>query len=219
MSGTFFRTITVPTIQPVLYQISIRAPENAFAELMTYTFPLTPSSLRIQRDSMTSYANTQGPSLSQGVTRQFDIFGLSPPTFVIEGTTGWDFHSADGYTVTGLESMQQLQSLFQTYAQLNKQQQEAGNPQMYALEFYDFFQGNFWQVELIGQPILRQSNDRPLLSYYRFTLAGVQPVAVSTFSLIDALANTFATAAGTAITNTLNTLTNFFGGYGPTGQQ
>lgn len=212
-----YRTISVPTFQPALYQLSIRAPQNAFAEMITYTFPLTPSSIRITRDSMTSYANTQGPSQSQGVTRQFDIFGLSPPTFIIEGTTGWDLHATDGFIIPGLVSMQLLKKLLDQYATLNKEQQEAGNPQMYALEFYDFFQDNFWQVEPVGPQVIRQSNDRPLLSYYRFMLAGVQPVGVSPFAVIDALANRFAPAAGVAIASTTNALVNFFGGYGPTG--
>jgi hypothetical protein len=217
MSGTLFRTNIAPSNQPALYQLSIRSPGDAFGELITYTFPLTPNSIQVIPTSLTSYANTQGPSQSNGVTRVFDIFGLSPPDFLIEGTTGWDFHSADGFTMTGLESIQLLQSVFTTYASLNKQQQEAGNPQMYTLEFYDFFQNNFFQVEPVGPQIVRQSNDRPLLTYYKFRLAGVQPVGGGV-PIADPIAILLGAAVGAVIANTVNTFATFFGGYGPTGQ-
>lgn len=220
MSGALqlFRTLTSPAVQPALYQLSIRAPGEAFGELMTYTFPITPSSIQTVRTGLSTYAETQGPSQQDGVTRQIDTFGLSPPTFLIEGTTGWDFHSADGFILTGLASMHLLQSILQTYASLNKQQQESGNPQMYTLEFYDFFGDNFWQVEPIGPQILRQSNDRPLLSYYKFRLVGVRPIGVTALTVVDLIATSLATAVGYVIGNTINTFSNLFSGFGPTGQ-
>jgi hypothetical protein len=107
--GPLFRTISVPAIQPALYQLSIRNPGQQFTELATYTFPLTPSSLRSERSSMSSYFDTQGPASSQGVSRVVDTYGLAPPIFTIEGTTGWDRHLSDGYILTGLQSLQLLE--------------------------------------------------------------------------------------------------------------
>ena len=152
-----FRNKPVGLYQPALYQLSIRAPGQAFAELATITFPITPSALRVERSSLSSFAETQGPPSSQGVTRIVDTYGLAPPVFTIEGTTGWDRHSTDGYIITGLQSTQLIAQFLQRYAELNQVQRQSGNPQLYALEFYDYFSLNFWQVEPVGPQGFRQT--------------------------------------------------------------
>ena len=89
--GQQFRTQPVGLgILPALYQLSIRAPGQLFGELSTFTFPLTPSQLRADRSALSTFSDTQGPASSQGVTRVVDVYGLSPPVFTIEGTTGYD---------------------------------------------------------------------------------------------------------------------------------
>ena len=217
MAAPIFRTSPVPASQPALYQLSIRAPQQNFTELATYTFPLSPSSLRSERSSLSSWSETQGPSTTQGVTRVVDTYGLAPPVFTIEGTTGWDRHLSDGYVLTGLQSMQLLAKFLARYAELNQAQRIAGNPSLYALEFYDYFSLNFWQVEPVGPQVLRQSNDRPLLTYYRFRWAAVRSIGVPILGLADALANTFATPAQQALISAARTLGAVAVSYGPTG--
>ena len=212
-----FRTIDVPTTQPVLYQLSIRAPQQAFADLATYTFPLSPTSLRQERSSLSSFYDTQGPSTSQGVTRVVDTYGLAPPIFTIEGTTGWNRHLSDGYVLTGLQSMQLLAKFLARYAELNQLQRQSGNSELYALEFYDYFSSNFWQVEPIGPQVFRQVNDKPLLVYYMFKWAGVTPLALPVLGEADAILNTFATPAQQAAVNAARTLGATLQAYGPTG--
>lgn len=217
MAAPIFRTVPVPASLPAIYQLSIRAPDQHFAELATFTFPLSPSSLRAERNSLSSWSETQGPASTQGVTRVVDTYGLAPPVFTIEGTTGWDRHLSDGYILTGLQSMQLLAKFLARYAELNQAQRLAGNASLYALEFYDYFSLNFWQVEPVGPQILRQSNDRPLLTYYRFRWAAVRAIGLPVLGTADALLNTFATPAQQAAVNAARTLGAAAVAYGPTG--
>jgi hypothetical protein len=212
-----FRTAVVGSYQPVLYQLSIRAPGQAFAELATYTFPLSPSALRVERSSLSSFAETQGPPTSQGVTRIVDTYGLAPPVFTVEGTTGWDRHSTDGYILTGLQSVQLLAQFLQRYAELNQIQRQSGNPQLYALEFYDYFNLNFWQIEPVGPQGFRQTADRTKLVYYRFRWAGVAPVGVPPVGEADALLTTIATPAATAAIAAAQTASVMLFAYTPVG--
>jgi len=212
-----FRTKDVGAYAPALYQISIRAPNQAFAELVTYTFPLSPTSIRMERNALSSFAETQGPSSSLGVTRIIDHYGLSPPTYTIEGTTGWDRHATDGYVLTGLQSMQLLDKFLQRYAELNSIQTQSGIAQMYALEFYDYFTQNFWQVEPIGPQGFRQSADRTKLVFYRFRWACVQPVGIPLIGETDALLTTLGVPAATAAINAAQTIATMAAVYSPVG--
>lgn len=212
-----FRTKPVGQYQPALYQLSIRSPGQAFAELATYTFPLTPSALRVERNALSSFSETQGPPTSQGVTRIVDTYGLSPPIFMIEGTTGWDRHAMDGYVLTGLQSIQLLAQFLQRYAELNQIQRQSGNSQLYALEFYDYFNLNFWQVEPVGPQGFRQTSDRTKLVYYRFRWVGIKPAGVPPVGEADALLTTIATPAATAAIAAAQTMSAMLVAYTPVG--
>ena len=212
-----FRTIPAPMGNvPCCYQLSIRAPGQLFSEFSTYTFPLSPSQLRMERSSLSSFSDTQGPASSQGVTRVMDTYGLAPPIYTLEGTTGFDRHLSDGYVLTGLESMQLLAQFLAQYATLNRQQQGTGNP-LYSLEFYDYYLDQFWVVEPVGPQIFRQGNDRPSLVYYRFRWVAVRPAGVPTVGLADALAGTLGTSTAQAAINAASTLGGFLTAYGPAG--
>ena len=216
--GQQFRTKPVGLgILPALYQLSIRAPGQLFGELSTFTFPLTPSQLRADRSALSTFSDTPGPASSQGVTRVVDTYGLSPPVFTIEGTTGYDRHQSDGYILTGLQSMLLLQQFLAQYATLNQNQRAAGNPQLYTLEFYDYYGNQFWQVEPVGPQTLRQASDRPTLIFYRFRWAAVKPAGVPILGEIDALANLLATPAQQAVANAALTLGALVAAYSPTG--
>lgn len=166
---------------------------------------------------MSSYSETQGTPLQQGVARVVDVYGLTPPIFTIEGTTGWDRHASDGYILTGLQSVQLLAAFLARYAQLNQIQRAAGIAQLYALEFYDYFGDNFWQVEPVGPQILRQAADRPLLTYYRFRWVGVKPVGIPILGLADAIAQTLGVSAAVAAVNAASSLGAMLTAYAPTG--
>ena len=216
--GQMFRTIPVGLgIFPALYQLSIRAPSATFSETSTYTFPLTPSQLRMDRSSLSSFFDTQGPPKTQGVTRVIDTYGLAPPVYTIEGTTGYDRHMSDGYLLTGLQSMQLLKQFLAQYATLNQVQRAAGNPNLYTLEFYDYYQNEFWVVEPIGPQIYRQSSDRPTLVYYRFRFAAQRPAGVPLLGELDALANLLITPAAQACINAASTLGAIIAAYSPAG--
>lgn len=181
-----FSTIKVPNLRLALYTLSIRSPGFSLLSFFTYTFPISPSAIRKSFSAMSTMYDTAGPPLTQGVTRSFDDFGNCPVTYTIEGTTGWDRHSTDGMIFTGLQSIQQIQALLSLYAQLNQVQKRANNPSLYTLEFYDYFNHEYWQVQPVGDQEIRQSDRAPLLQYYRFQLAGVQQVSAPLISDIFA---------------------------------
>lgn len=219
MAQSFF-TKSVPVVQPALYQLSIRQPGSFFGEFATYTFPLSPSQLRSERSSLSTIYDTQGPPTSQGVTRVVDTYGLAPPIFTVEGTTGWDRHATDGLLLTGLQSMLLLEAFLANYASLNQQQRQNGVPDLYILEFYDFFTPQFWQIEPIGPQVVRQSNDKPLLAYYRFRWAAVQPAgfgAALALGAVDAVAGAFATPMQEAAVTAASTLNAVLSTYTPIG--
>lgn len=115
-----FHTLDVGNRSVALYQLSVRDPSQAFADLMTYTFPLSPAAVRSEPNALSTFSDTQGTSLQSGVSRVVDTYGLAPPIFTIEGTTGWDRHSTDGYVLDGLQSIILLRNFIDTYIQLNQ---------------------------------------------------------------------------------------------------
>lgn len=195
-----FSTIKGPNLRLALYTLSIRSPGFSALSFFTYTFPLSPNSIRKSFPAMSAMYDTAGSPLTSGVRRNFDDFGIAPVMYSIEGTTGVDRHSTDGYLFTGLQSIQQLQFILNTYAALNQQQKLANNPALYTLEFYDYFNGEYWQVQPIGDQDILQSERAPLLQYYRIRLAGIQPVSAPLISDIfaDPIQQLFAAGAGAA---------------------
>jgi hypothetical protein len=75
----------------------------------------------------------------------------------------------------------------------------------------------FWQIEPVGPQGIRQSNDRPLLAYYRFRWIGVAPVGMPVAGEIDAIANTLLTPAAQAAINAARTLGAVLVAYSPGG--
>lgn len=212
-----FQTGTVANNSPAFYQLSIRQPGFALAELSTYTFPLSPSQLSYAPNSLSSYTDTQGPAVNLGVTRVIDAYGMSPPMIVIDGTTGWDTHLTDGLILPGLQSMQLLQAFLARYTKLNQAQIQNGKSEMYTLEFYDYFSTKFWAVEPIGPQIIRQSADRPLLTYYRFRWAAYRALALPVLGEADALLQVFGTPPARAVINAASTIGALLTAYSPVG--
>jgi hypothetical protein len=211
-----FRTKSVANDGKCLYQIRLCAPVISALEIHTYTFPLSPSSLRFERSSMSSYVDVQGSLVNQGVKRVVDVYGLAPPIITIEGTTGWDTHLMDGDDTTGLDSIKQLATFLATYAELNQVQRLAGIPFLFTLEFYDYFTNNFWVIEPIGPQIFQQDSARPLLSYYRFRWAAIHPAGFLG-DLLDTMDTVFNISSQLSSIGLSETVGNFMNNYSPTG--
>lgn len=187
MSG--FLTVKTPNFQLALYVLSIRAPEPPFLAIDTFVFPLSPERIRKVSTAMSMIYDTAGPPISAGVTRRVDSYGMSPFVYEIEGTTGWDRHLTDGFILTGQQAVQRLQQMLFKYAELNQIQRLNNNPNSYSLEFGDFFNKEFYQVEPVGPIEIRASNRAPLLQYYRMRLAGIKPIAAPiTATVLDLMA-------------------------------
>lgn len=196
-----FHPIKAPNTRLPLYMLTIRAPAPPFMPVETFIFPLSPTSVRKSFVGLTAIYDTPGPPELNGVQRVVDTYGMTPFNYEIEGTTGWDRHEMDGYLYTGLQAVQRLQRLFQNYARFNQIQRQLGDPNLYFMEWHDFFNGEFYQVEPVGPQEVVQSERAPLLQFYRFRLAGIQPVGspLENALVSDAIALLFALPLPTAV--------------------
>lgn len=182
-------------LPPPLYALALRFPSPPYIPLFLYTFPISPANIRKEFTAMTNVYDVIGPSQNFGVTRIPDVYGKSPPTWLIEGTTGQKYHQTDGGLFTGLESILIMQGVLSQYFSLNAQRAATGNAnQLYRLEFYDYYTSDFYEIVPIGPQIIRQDAQRPSLLYYRLRLAGIQSLAQPISNLIDPIFNTFTTS-------------------------
>ncbi len=206
-----FSAKAVTNTQMAVYALVIRKPTPPHARVATYYFPLSHRELRREQAAMSSFYDVQGGTLTStpGVQRVVDQYGLSPVIFSIEGTTGWQYHSADGYNDTGLVSIQKLQDIFIEYTSLNQEQMEMQAANLFLLEFYDYFRQEYWEIVPIGPQEIHQNAQRPILVDYRFKWAGIREVGAPTppaVSATDNIANLFTTAFTIAGGTALNTI-------------
>lgn len=211
--GQQFRNYQVPNLQLALYQLQIRGPGSDNSLKDSYTFPLSPESVRKEFDALANYYDVQGDAANNGVQRIFDIYGHTPATFIIEGTTGWQLHGTDGYKYTGLQSISRIESLLSTYAQLNQIQISNGNSNMYQLWFFDFFRNEYWQVVPIGKQGIRQSVSRPQLVNYVFNLVGARRLDAADAQAADTLAQLLSSSNTEAARVLENAATQLLGRY------
>lgn len=175
IAGQTFRPQPIPNFRPALYQMVIRAPAPPFGVVFGYTFPISPANITKTPVALTNVYDVGSPDPNMlGVQRNADIFGQTPPMFAIEGTTGFQYHNTDGYTLTGIDSIIALQNLLQQYAALNQQQVQAQIADPYLLEFYDYYTNDYWQVVPMGPQSVTQDRSRPLLINYSFRFAGLR---------------------------------------------
>lgn len=210
-----FRTIQVPPWKPALYTLSIRAPGFNAAPYSVYTFPMSPAAVHKTYTAMSAMYDTAGTPAHLGVQREVDIFGNSPVVYELEGTTGWQRHSNDAYLWTGQQSIQNLQYLLNIYAQLNQEQMQSGIQSLYTLEFYDYFNNEFWQIEPIGRQGILQDSGQPLWQRYRFVFAGVKRVDAPIFSSladpIGQLLNKGSSAVMSSVSGNITSVLSSFG--------
>lgn len=175
IAGQTFRPQPIPNFRPALYQMVIRAPSPPHGVVFGYTFPISPANIRKEPTALTNIYDVGSPDPNLlGVQRNADIFGQTPPMFVVEGTTGFQYHNTDGYGLTGIDSIIALQNIFSQYAALNQQQIQAQIADPYLLEFYDYYLNDFWQIVPMGPESISMDRSRPLLVNYSFRFAGLR---------------------------------------------
>lgn len=174
-----FFTTKVPNFGLAIYMLSIRAPNPPYQAVDNYIFPLSPQRIRKLYTSMSRPYDARGPAASAGVHREIDSWGMAPFEYEIEGTTGWDLHQTDGSAFTGMQSIIRIQDMMLNYAAQNQIQANNNDPNTYTMEFSDFFNGEYYQVEPIGRQGIHASDRAPLLQYYRFRLIGVAPISAA----------------------------------------
>lgn len=176
-----FRTTPVPVTQYALYRLSIHLPNKTKSALEQFTFPLSPTHVSKRMTSMAAFYDTQASQADMyarnGVTRIIDQYGMSPITFTIEGTTGWQKHLTDGYQYTGLQAIRRVQAMLNRFAALNAVQASAQQDNFYTMEFYDYFAREFYEVVPVGEQEIWQDASQPILSRFRFVLVGTRPVS------------------------------------------
>lgn len=208
-----FQNIPLTNSKLALYTLSIRAP-NSGSLVTSFTFPLSPSSVIKEYTAMSNIYDVKGSAAQFGVQRTVDTYGNSPISYRIEGTTGWQYHSTDGFSQTGNDAIASLQIMLNQFAQYNISQQDNNSADLYTLEFYDYFSGDFWQVIPIGPQIIRQNRDRPLYFDFAFRWAGVQSLSAPMPSTQnDPVLNALSVAQPQAISTTSNSLISTLNGY------
>lgn len=212
-NGQSFQTIPLPNTQIALYTISICDPTTG-QSVLTWTFPISPKNITQTFSSLTNIYDVAGPSSTYGVTRVVDMYGNTPVTYRIEGTTGWQRHSTDGFQSTGMQSIAAIQSALNQFAAYNANQQLSNNSNLYTMRFYDYFSGQFWQVVPMGPQVIRQDDQKPLLFFYSFNLVGVanlsDPIQDTTN---DPVQSALSVSSSQAISNLSSSLTSTLTGY------
>ncbi len=212
-----FSTEAVTNTQVTLYALYLISPAPASKAILKYIFPLSPRMLKQDNLAMSSMYNVAGApyGASPGVQRIVDQYGIAPVIFSIEGTTGWQKHSADGNQYTGLQSLTQLIGIINAYFSLNQELMAQQQTELYTLEFYDFFLGNYWEIDPLGPQFVTQDVAQPLLVNYNFKWVGVRPVSkpVSPPSPTDSIANMFEAAFAVTGLSVLNSASSVVSSY------
>jgi hypothetical protein len=212
--GQNFQTIPLPNNKLALYRIVIRSPNGPKTAISTWTFPLSPSSILKEIGTLSMVWDVQGLPQDAGVQRIADLYGNSPPIYVIEGTTGWQRHGTDGFHLTGMDSIAAIQSALNSFAQLNSAQVARDDANMYTMELYDYFTGDFWQVVPIGKQTIRQDQSKPLLFNYSFRLAAIQSLSqAQPSSIADKVLSTLTSSVNQALGAVNTALNSVLGGY------
>lgn len=189
-----FRTYAVPNFQLALYQLQIR--EGTSHSLYdSYTFPLSPESVRKEFSGLANYYDVQGDQKNNGVLRVIDVYGIAPPTIMLEGTTGWKLHQSDAFKYTGLQSIQRIVELLSIYTNLNQGRISSGNQDLYELWFFDFFLNEYWAVVPIGPQGIRQSAARSLYVNYSFRLVVSRRLDSAELDLPDSITQLLAASS------------------------
>ncbi len=196
----------VPVINRISNLFSLRLLQknkisNTQVPVTQYFFPISPTGLTKTVPVLNEPYAIRGSHTTGGVQYDVDIYGQSPPIFSINGTTGWQYHSTDGNKYTGLASFHQLQKFFQEYHFLVLQ---ASSQIRYTIEFYDYFNNEFWEVIPIDKLIFQFTEAEPLFGKYGITLLATKEVKTPISKIV--LKNPVSQALGQIVTGAVNTL-------------
>lgn len=207
---------TQPSTTPFsLYALALRAPTPPYVLLFYYIFPLSPQMITREVGALGNYYDVAGSPSNFGVNRIVDVYGQSPPIYNIRGTTGVKFHSRDGYQWSGLESAQILEGMIAQYFSFNSAQAQAGAANLYRLEFYDFYQYEFWEVVPLGPQGISQSSARPQLIYYNFRFVATTSLEQPIAQLLDPILQNLEQPIAQAYNSMSSDVTSFLGSYSP----
>lgn len=215
-----YRTYPVSTLPPAIYSLAIRGAAVPFLPFYIYTFPISPSNVRKEVAGMANYYDVAGDSASLGVQRIADVYGLSPPTFTIQGTTGVKYHSTDGYLWTGLESILILQAALAQYFALVAEAGGSvgfGSSELPRLEWYDYFTSAFWQVVPMGPQGIYQDSASPQLLFYRYRLVAIQNLEAPLAEIADGVLGAISDGINAGISGLGQSLGSALGSYSPFG--
>ncbi len=189
--------------QNIIGYFSNTTPEKKGFIINTYIFPISPMNLKKNFVDLNTIYNVKGKAQNihnSGVDRVIDQFGITPVTYTLSGTTGWKYHSNDGFAFTGLQSIINLQTIIRQYEYF-RQLYNASNGKAsqfnVILELYDHFNGEYWQVVPEGPQEFSMNSAKPLLSYYNLKLAGVKNVSAPS-KFVSPLTNAFNTLKNTS---------------------
>lgn len=200
--GQTFRNIAIPNFRPAIYALAIREPPPSNLVINDFIFPLSPEHMRKEYISLANIFDVHGTPQQNGVERIVDQYGVAPPIITLEGTTGWQFHGADGYLTSGVQAMQNLETFLLLYAKTVEEQMKVGIQDLVQLELYDYFKGEYWQIVPIGRYGVRQDNHRPLISSFFFRFAAVRALdGPPTGQIADAIELAFALTQSQAAQN------------------
>lgn len=211
-----FATVPFPNNQLTLYTLKLR--DSGGNDIDTYTFPLTPAGLQVQYASMHNFFDVRGPASQFGVQRIVDQYGVALPVVSLSGTTGFQFHTLDGYQWSGRNSIKKLLQIINNFTQ-QVQNDINNNTSLHSLIFEDTYNQISWSVIPYGQQTLNSmDNSKPLYNNYALQLLAIQDLSTPPPSTPDPVANAFvqtraflATALRITATNVVNNITTALG--------
>ena len=185
--------------------------------LNSFTFPVSPMNLNKAFVDLNTVYTVKGPTNSTqiNVQRIIDEYGITPVIYTVSGTTGWKYHSNDGYSLTGLQAFHALEIILQQYEQFRqlyiKTNYKAQNLNV-ILELYDYFNNEFWEIVPVGAQEFSMNASQPLLSFYNLKFIGIKSLKSPTIkkNLLD---NSLSQAFHNSISNIKNTYKSFMGNF------
>lgn len=193
-------------------QVSRKPTHNT---ILKFIFPISPTGLKKTVDHLNTPYLVAGSAYNfnnPGVSREMDMFGQTPPSWSIEGTTGWKYHSNDGMAIEGIQAFHNLQSIMTHYNYFVQVQARLQNKLQYTLELYDYFNRDYWVVVPSGPQVFEMNANRPLIGNYRLNLLGIRPVKAPPKPLL--LKSALAQRLSSTVSNAASSILGFTTGVG-----
>ena len=192
--------------------VSVKPTHNT---ILKFIFPISPTGLKKTVDHLNTPYLVAGSAYNfnnPGVSREMDMFGQTPPSWSIEGTTGWKYHSNDGMAIEGIQAFHNLQSIMTHYNYFVQVQARLQNKLQYTLELYDYFNRDYWVVVPSGPQVFEMNANRPLIGNYRLNLLGIRPVKAPPKPLL--LKSALAQRLSSTVSNAASSILGFTTGVG-----